>query len=345
MKEKLAVPWEEVKHYCSTSGTTGAPEPIPFTRNDFERGCINNLCRATWAMGLRPIDVAQNLSGFVCFSRVSEALGATALKEHAGRGNLDNQIMLAKTTGVTVLEHLPSLALQYFDRAKELGIDLNVRLVIGLGEPWAESYKKRVEEEYGVTFKSAYGLTEAGELSGECEYGGGMHISADTCILEVIDPETHQVLAPGQEGELVVTNFFRRAVPRIRFRTSDITKILPYEPCPCGRTHPKMAAVKGRLSYVINVRGRKLFPVDVEEVLGSISDLGHEYQIIRDRPGEQERLEVRVEHRPDVKRLDDLENRLKEEFNQKLGVPSEVELVPVGSIGRALFKAQRIVAT
>jgi phenylacetate-CoA ligase len=291
--------------------------------------------------------MVQNLSGFTCQSRIDEALGAAVIREHVGRGNLDQQIILAHQMNVTVLMHLPSLVLQYFDRAAELGIDIKkskLRLVIGAGEPWAESYRKKIEAEYGVIFRNIYGVAQAGELAGECEHDDGMHYNADLYFLEIIDPETKEVLELGEEGELVVTSFFRKAVPRIRYRTGDITKIMPYKPCPCGRTSPKISAVKGKLASLINVGEKRFFPIDVEEVIGSIPELGREYQIILDKPKEQERLKVNVEYKPEVKELAAVRSRVENQIGQSLGVESEVGLVPLGSIGRALFKAQRVVA-
>lgn len=348
LEDKMAIPMSKVKQVCSTSGTvSGFTQPVPLSEGDFRTQCVNALARFRWAAGERPNDVIQCLLPWNCQLVAIRALGAGILLEQTGRGKLDNQIKLAKIMGVTVLEQMASLVLSYFERAKELGIDIRetkLRLIFSVGEGWAESYKKKVEAVYGTPFRSFYGVTEAGELAYECEYGGGMHIAADLCIIEVIDPETKQVLGPGEEGELVVTNLIREAIPVIRYRVGDIAKILPYEPCLCGRTLPKMSMVKGRISQLVNVKGRKLFPMDVEEIVGNIPDLGHEYQIILDRPGEQEKLKVRVEYAPEVKKLTNLRKRVEEELNQSLGVESEVELVPVGSIGRALFKAQRVVA-
>ena len=348
MEEKLAVPWEEIKHFCSTSGTTAFPELHAFTKSDFYIGCVDNECRLKWCAGLRPGDVIQNLLlPFSCQSIIDANLGATEIMQHVGRGNLDHQVLLANKAKVTVIEHFPSLVLRYFDRAKELGINIKespLRLVIGAGEGWAESYRKRIEAEYGVIFHQLYGMSEVAEFASECEYRGGMHILADTCIVEVVDPETLEVLGTGEYGEVVVTNFFRKAVPRIRYRTKDIACLLPYEPCPCGRTLPKLSMIKGRMSQLINVKDKRFFPVDVEEVLGGISDLGNEYQIIRDKP-ELDRLMVKVEHKPKGKDLRTLANHVEEALYDRLGVESKVELVPPGSIGHPLVKAMRVITT
>jgi phenylacetate-CoA ligase len=168
--------------------------------------------------------------------------------------------------GVTVIEHLPSLVLRYFERAKELGIEIKqteLRMIVGVGEGWAEAYKKKVEEEHGVPFLTSYGLYEFGHIATECEQRQGMHIIGDQFIVEVIDPETLQVLNAGQEGELLVTTLMADAMPLIRYRTGDVGSLLPYEPCPCGRTHPKISMVKGRVTQIFEIRGKKLLPIDI----------------------------------------------------------------------------------
>jgi phenylacetate-CoA ligase len=273
-------------------------------------------------------------------------LGANAIMSHAGRGILDNQIRLGNELNVTVIQHLPSLVLSYFRRAAELGIDIKrskLRLVAGIGEGWADAYRKKIEADYDVVFHGMYGMSEGAEIAADCGYGG-MHTAGESCIVEVIDPETHRVLGPGEEGELVITNLYREAMPVIRYRTDDIGCLLPYQPCPCGRTHPKISMIRGRLSQIIPVKDKKFFPVDIEEVLGGIPDLGYEYQIILERPGEQERLKLKVECLPQVNKLDVLKSRVEDEIGQRLGVESEVELVPQDSIGHAVVKAQRVIA-
>ena len=346
IEDKLSVPWEEVHQYCSSTGTTGFPEPILFTRSDYDIGCIDGVCRLYWTAGVRPSDVVQSLLGVPCHFVAPRALGARSVGEQVGRGGLDHRVVLAKMMHVTVLVHFPSLALQYFARARELGIDTReteLRLLVGIGEGWAESYTRKVEADYGVTFRGFFGVATAGEIASGCGYGG-MHIVGDRHVLEIIDPETKQVLPPGEEGELVVTNLIRRAIPKIRIREGDISRILPHEPCPCGRTHPKLSMIRGRMSQLINVKGKRFFPVDIEEVLGGIPDLGYEWQIIRDKPV-LDRLMVKVEHKPEVKDLGALANRVEEALFDGLGVESEAELVPPGSIGHPLVKAMRVITT
>jgi len=264
----------------------------------------------------------------------------------AGRGNLDNQIMLDQMVGVTVIEHLPSMVLKYFERAKELGIDIKeskLRLISCAGEGWAETYKRRVESEYEVKVRTAYGSVDAGLIAAECEGADGMHIFSDLCAVEVIDPETLEVLGPGQEGEIVITLLWTEATPIIRYRTGDVAGLLPYEPCRCGRTLPQMSKVKGRVTLSVKVKGKRIFPIDVEEVVAKTPGLGDEYQIVQDKPGEQDKLKVKVEAKPEVRDREAMKKQVQETLSRDLGVESEVELVPLGTFGRAMFKAQRII--
>jgi phenylacetate-CoA ligase len=347
LEDKLSVPWSDVNQCCSSSGTTGFPEPLAMTRNDFDIACIDSAARLEWTIGMRPKDIVQHTMGLPCLNLVSRAIGAATVGEQAGRGRLDNQIVLGKMMHVTVLEAMPSMALQYFERAKELGIDIretDIRLIVGIGEGIAESFKKKAKDDYGIVFRDYYAASTAGELAAECDFGGGLHIGADRIIMETVNPDTQKMLGPGEEGELVMTNLIRRAIPRIRIRISDVASILPYEPCSCGRTHPKMSKVRGRMVQIIDVKGKKLFPIDVEEVLRTIPELGFDYQIILDKP-KLNSLKIKVEYKPEVKDIPILVKKVEEAIYNGLGVESEAELVPKGSIGRVLFKAQRVIST
>jgi phenylacetate-CoA ligase len=347
LENKLSVPWSEVKQCCSSSGTTGFPEPLAMTRNDFDTACIDSAARLEWTIGVRPTDIVQHLMGLPCLSMVSRALGAATVGEQAGRGRLENQIVLGKMMHVTVLETMPSMAFQYFEKAKELGIDIretDIRLIVGIGEGIAESFKKKAKNDYGIIFRDYYAASTAGELAAECDCGKGLHISADRIILETVNPDTQEMLGPGEEGELVMTNLIRRAIPRIRIRISDVASLLPYEACPCGRTLPKMSKVRGRMVQTIRVKDKKFFPIDVEEVLGTIPELGFDYQIIFDKP-KLEKLKLRVEYKPEVEDARPLVKKVEQTIHNGLGVESDVELVPKGSIGRVLFKAQRVITT
>jgi len=348
ISDKLAVPIDEVKEVSSTSGTlSGFTQPFMLTKKE-ARLYYQNEARVRAICGVIPSDVVQVLTGFECCRNGYYYLGSTVLMDHAGRRNIDHQVRLTQVMGVTVLEHLPSHVLLYFERAKQLGIDIRqtkLRLVVGVGEGWAEAYKKKVEAEYDVPFRSAYGLVETSVVAGECSEGNGMHMVMDNFIIEVIDPETGENLMDGEEGELVITPLNNVAMPLLRYRTGDVGSILPYKPCKCGNTHPKISMVRGRVSQFIKVKGKRILPMDIEEVVAITSGLGDEYQIILDSPGELEKLKVRAEIRPEIQNAEDVKNKLEETIRKNLGIESEVELVPLGSLGRSLFKAQRVIKT
>jgi phenylacetate-CoA ligase len=345
--ERITVPLSEVKAYCSSGGTTGIPDILPRTQEDWEE-CFARVCRVFWTLGIRPGDTIRMLTGFECHQRAYELLGASVMLLHAGRGVLDNQIRLDQMANVNILNHIASLVWQYFERARELGVKHTIRKVLAVGEGLASSYEHKLEQRYGFTFfPNSYGSTEARFNAVECEERQGMHILADRCIVEVIDPETKKVLGPGEEGELIITTLLpNECVPMIRWRSADIATLLPYEPCPCGRTAPKISSkIRGRMAFMTRVKGIRVFPMDVEEALGNIPEAGDEFQIIREKPGEQEILKLRVEHSPEVKKLDALRGKIEDAVGQALGIDAEVELVPPGSIKRVLFKAQRLINT
>jgi phenylacetate-CoA ligase len=348
LSDKLAVPMAEVKEVSSTSGTlSGFTQPFMMTKKE-AKAYYQNESRVRAICGVTPADVVQVLTGFECCRNGYYYLGSTVLMDHAGRRNMDHQIRLTQVMGVTVLEHLPSHVLLYFERAKQLGIDIRktkLRMVVGVGEGWAEAYRKKVEKEYGIPFRSAYGLVETSVVAGECQVGGGMHAVMDNFVIEVIDPETGKNLTPGEEGELVITPLNNVAMPIIRYRTGDVGSLIPYERCKCGNTHQKISLVRGRVSQFIKVGGNRILPMDIEEVVAITPGLGDEYQIIVDSPGELKRLKIRAEIRPETQNREELKKEMGEMARRKLGIEIEVELVAVGTLGRSLFKAQRVIRT
>jgi len=345
LKDRIAISEEEIKMYHSTSGTVGAVVPIPFSQKDEEAFLRDGEARGRWTMGVRPWDVVQVLTRFDCCFLGYKELGASLVLLSAGRYNPDHQIHLTKESGVTVIEHMPSLLLQYFEKMEQMGIHIKntkLRMVSGVGEGWAQSYKKKVEEKYGIPFMTLYGAVETAPFfAAECEVREGMHVSGDLGILEVVDPDTGLCLGEGEEGELVVTLFQREAMPLIRYRVGDVGAILPYRPCLCGRTMPKMSYVKGRVSQIMKIGGRKILPIDVEEVVAKFEDLENEFRIICEKP-EMEALKLRIEHKSGVKELRALQKKVEEALFKELGIEAEVELVSTGTLERVTFKAQRI---
>jgi len=346
--DKLAVPMEEVKEVSSTSGTlSGFTQPFMMTKKE-AKAYYQNEARMRAICGVTASDVVQVLTGFECCRNGYYYLGSTVLMDHAGRRNMDHQIRLTQVMGVTVLEHLPSHVLLYFEKAKQLGIDIKktkLRMVVGVGEGWAEAYRKKVEQEYGIPFRSAYGLVETSVLAAECAGGGGMHTAMDNFIIEVIDPETGKNLVPGEEGELVITPLNNIAMPLIRYRTGDVGSVIPYQRCNCGNTHQKISLVRGRVAQFIKVGGNRILPMDIEEIVAITPGLGDEYQIIVDSPGELKRLKIKAEIRPETQNREAVKKEMEEMTRRNLGIEIEVEFVPLGTLGRSLFKAQRIIRT
>jgi phenylacetate-CoA ligase len=188
-----------------------------------------------------------------------------------------------------------------------------------------------------------YGSSEGGYIAGECEQEEGMHILSDYYIVEVIDPDTEEVLGPGEDGEIVITPLWNEAMPLIRYRMGDVGSLFPFEPCPCGRTHPKISMVRGRVAHIIKVKDKKILPIDIEEVLASIPGLGNEHQIIMSGVESADGLKVKIETSPEIKELKRLKEQTEEALHQRLGIETEVELIPSGSLDRANFKAQRFI--
>jgi len=345
LEDRIAVPAEEVRMVHSTSGTVGAVVPIPFTRRDEEAFLKEGEARARWTMGVRPSDVVQVLTRFDCCSLGYRELGAASVLMSAGRYNTDHQIDLTQKAGVTVLEHMPSFLLSYLERMEALGVHIaetGLRMASGVGEGWAESYKRRVEQRYGIPFMTLYGAVEISPFfAAECEARDGLHINADQGILEVIDPETGLLLPDGEEGEMVVTMFQREAMPLIRYRVGDLGRIMPHETCACGRTLPKISYVKGRVSQRISIGGKKILPIDVEEVVARFDELENEFRIICDAP-QMNVLKLRVEHKDDVKALESLRGKIEEALFDELGLNAEVDMVSRGTLERVTFKAQRV---
>ncbi len=349
VRERVTVPFTEVRKICSSGGTTGVPSPFPRTQSDFD-DIVDRNTRACWMAGIRPSDIVQIRPMYECFPLAVAGTGASNLTLCAGRGNMDSQIRLAQMLGATVVVDGLALALQYLRRAEEIGIlvkDTKLRAAWGIGEGWSDSYTRKMEARWGIKFlPRAYGTSDMGSITAvECDERNGLHTFADKCLFEIIDPETQEVLGPGEEGEMVVTTLTLQALPLIRWRTSDITTMLPYEPCPCGRTLPKISPIKGRIAFSVKVKGKRVYPGDVEEVVASVPGLGEEYQMIADKPGELENLRIKVEVEPQVKDLKALKSKTEAEFKKQLGVESEVELVPIGAIAPAVWKAQRLIKT
>lgn len=348
LEDKLAVPWESITEIMTTSGTlSGFTQPIVMTDNDVEM--INSLFgRCVRMAGVGKEDIIQLLGPFDSFLPVLKKLSSKVIPSIAGRMILDNQIMIAKSVGTSVIFTLPSYLVRLCERARELGIDLRndtaIQIALGAGEPFSIPVKKRIEAEYGIYLYDMYGFSESAIVAGECRQRDGLHIWADHFLSEVIDPETLRPLSPGEEGELVITTLKKEAMPLIRYRTGDLTRLLDDKPCGCGRTHPKIAPIRGRVDHIIRIQGTKLLPSDIEDFIVGTPMLGNEYRIIADRKGELDILRIKVEQAPGISFTNELREEVEAGFHQKTSLRSQIEVVPHGTLQKTQFKAQRIIS-
>ncbi len=354
----FTVPLEQVVRVHASSGTTGKPTVGGYTRADVELWA-EVMARTVTSGGITSQDVVHNAYGYGLFTGGlgfhlgAEKVGATVIPMSGGLTR--RQVMLMEDFGATALTCTPSYALVIGEEAAEMGVDFKKRMKVRVGifgaEPWSEKMRHEIEEKLGVKAYDIYGLTEliGPGVSVECERHTGMHIQEDHFLAEIIDPDTGEQLPYDEEGELVFTTLTKEAMPVIRYRTRDRTR-LHAEKCACGRTTVRMEKVLGRTDDMLIVRGVNLFPQLIEKTLLSIEDIEPHYQIVIDRPKDQlDTLEVWVEASPrlfqpiDTRRLDELQSRVSSELMQTLGISAVVKLMGPKSIQRSEGKAKRVV--
>ena len=353
----MAVPHEQVVRIHSSSGTTGKPIIAPYTQGDIDTWS-EIMARTLAAGGATKDDVIQNAYGYGLFTGGlgfhygAERLGASVIPTSGG--NTKRQILLLQDLETTVITCTPSYALILDETAKDMGIDLrDTKLRLGFmgAEPWSEQMRGDIEERLGILAINIYGLTEiiGPGVSVECPYKCGMHIAEDHFLVEVINPETGEQLPYGEEGELVITTLTKEAQPVIRFRTKDIVSLNP-EPCDCGRTLVRMSRVTGRSDDMLIVRGVNVFPSQIESVLLAIEGVEPHYMIVVDRQHvfKSDELEIWVEVSEEVfsdemLKMENLEQRLREEMDSVLGISAHIKLVEPKTIARTEGKAKRVV--
>jgi len=351
----FAVPLEQVVRIHSSSGTTGKPTVVGYTRHDMEVW-IEVMVRTYLMADVNEKDVVHNAYGYGLFTGGlgfhygAEALGASVVP--ASSGFTKRQLMLMKDFGATILCSTPSFALHLAEVAKEEGYDLHKDFKLRAGffgaEPASPGLKKAVAESWGIQYVEAYGLSEiiGPGVAATCKHGH-LHVFEDHFIPEIIDPETGEVLPEGEEGELVITTLSKQALPMIRYRTKDIT-VLRKEPCPCGRTLKWIEGIRGRADDMLIVNGVNVFPSQVEHVITKVEGVTPNYVIVVDKKGVLDKLEVWVE--VDEKLLTDgvgtlerLQKKLEEELLNHLFIRAKVKLVEPKTLERSMGKAKRIV--
>ena len=351
----FAVPRDQIVRVHASSGTTGNPTVVGYTKGDIELW-KDLIARTLAAGGVRPGDMVQNAYGYGLFTG---GLGVHNGIEHLGAavlpisgGNTERQIKLMRDFGVTAITCTPSYALFLADAARDRGLtpdDLPVRVGFHGAEPWTNEMRAQLEAKMGIDALDIYGLSEMGGpgVSYECLCKGGMHINEDHYLAEIVDPQTLRTLPEGQVGELVITTLSRTAQPLIRYRTRDLCSLI-YEPCECGRTFARMTKPVGRSDDMLIIRGVNVFPSQIEEVLMSIPEIEPHYQILVDRKGYLDMVEVWIEVGEDIfpETMGDLE-RFEKSVQAKiynvLGIQVKVRLKEPKTIQRSEGKAVRVV--
>ena len=352
----FTVPMDEVVRVHASSGTTGKPTVVGYTKKDLETWS-GLMARALTLAGATSKDMVHNAYGYGLFTGGLgahygiERLGATVIP--VSGGNTKRQITIMQDFKSSVLLATPSYALNLAEAMEGLGVDpatLSLRVGVFGAEPWSENMREEVERKLNIKAVDIYGLSEVmgPGVSMQCLEGKkGMHIFEDHFLPEIIDPETGEVLPPGEKGELVFTTLTKEAFPIIRYRTKDISRLI-YDTCECGRTLVRMEKVTGRTDDMLIIRGVNVFPSQVEHVLMGIEGVEPHYQIVVNRVGNMDTMDVEVEvseniFSDEIRVLESLTNRIQADIKDILGVTCKVKLVEPRTIQRSEGKAQRVI--
>ena len=351
----LAVPHSEVVRMHASSGTTGKPTTIYLTAEDLARS-TDITTRSVVCTGTGAADVFQNMmtyglfTGGIVLHYGAENLGAMVIP--ASSGNTARQFQLMKDFKTTVIHATPSYMLYLHSRMDEFGIkpsDLHLKKAFVGAEPHSEDVRKKIERLWGIDVYNSYGLSEMNGpgLAFECQYKDCMHVWEDAYIMEIINPETLEPVPDGEEGELVLTILQRDAMPLLRYRTRDLTRIIPGQ-CKCGRTHRRVARMKGRSDDMLIINGVNIFPSQIEEVVMRMHEVGTNYLIVVEKSGPLDKLTVKVEVTKeiltdDTRDLYALKAKIAENLKASIFINPVVELHEHGSLPVSEGKAKRVV--
>ncbi len=351
----VAVDNSEIVRMHASSGTTGKSTVIFYTQKDID-SWADLIARGMTATGTTRNDVFQNMMGYGLFTGGlglhygAERLGCMVIP--SSTGNSLKQIQLIEDFNSAAIHITPSYALHLVDVVKEQGInphDLNIERAYLGAEPYSEATRQKLEELWGFKAFNFYGLSEMNGpgVAGECELQDGMHVWEDFYIVEVINPETGEQLPDGEEGELVFTHINREAMPILRYRTRDLTRIIP-EKCKCGRTHRRIERIKGRTDDMMIVGGVNVFPSQIESVLMKIPEVGNNYQIVLERKNNLDRMNIRVElyskmFHGDLAELKTLNKKIVDELRALIIINPKIELLEPGSLPPSMGKAVRVI--
>jgi len=352
----LTMPKKEIVRLHSSSGTTGNPTVVFHNRHDLD-SWANLVARSLFIAGVRDTDVFQNICGYglftggLGFQYGIEKLGALSIP--AGAGNSLRQIKLMRDYGTTAAHAIPSYLGRLYEVFETEGLDpkkdTQLRTFVIGAEPHTDEQRRRIEEMYGVKAYNSFGLTEMNGpgVAFECEYQDGMHIWEDAYLVEIVNPDTLEPVPDGDYGELVITTLDRQAMPLIRYRTRDITRIIPGQ-CKCGRTHRRIDRITGRSDDMFIIKGCNVFPMQIEGILLKIPEVGSDYMITLENMNGNDEMVVEVEvkrdwFRGDIRRLESLTRSITAQIRDEVLVKPAVKLVEAGSLPKPEGKAVRVI--
>jgi len=350
----LAIPLEDVVRLHSSSGTTGIPTVIYFSREDITRWA-DFMARCIYATGCTKNDVFQNMityglfTGGLGFHQGGEEVGMLVIP--AGAGNTARQFKMMQDYKTTVLHATPSFLLHLETKMKEAGVkreSLFIKRAFAGAEPYSEDTRKRIETLLNVDVYNSYGLSEMNGpgVAFECQCKDGLHIWEDGYIAEIVNPDTLEPVKEGETGELILTILCREATPILRYRTRDLTSFYT-DPCACGRTHRKLRRITGRSDDMLIINGVNVFPSQIEEVIMSMKEVGNNYLIVVEKDGALDRLTVKTEvnaetFMDDSRLLNALKDKIAETLQVSISIRAKVELHESGSLPISQGKAVRV---
>lgn len=346
---------EDLVRYHVSSGTTGKPTVVGYTQNDIDLW-TTSLARALTSCGLGRGDVIQVSYGYGLFTGGlglhygAERIGATVLPTSVG--NTERQIELMQDLGSTAIACTPSYLLHMGEVAEKMGVsirkDTKLRTAILGAEPWTEGMRNRMQDRLGIKAYDIYGTSElSGPMFTECAEQKGFHVWSDIALTEIIDPRTEEPVGPGEKGELTITILKKEALPMIRYRIGDITS-MDDSTCPCGRTHPRIQRITGRVDDMLIIRGINVFPSQVEYALMTVPEVGQHFQIIVERKGALDNMLVRVELSKEsfsdkINDIMQVRQKVEHKLRNSLNVNVDVELVEPGSLPRFEGKSKKVI--
>ena len=343
-----AVPESEIVRIHSSSGTTGTPVIIPYTQQDVIDWAVQ-FARCYEMAGITKDDRIQITPGYglwtagIGFQLGAERLGAMAVP--MGPGNTDKQIRFMKDMQSTALCATSSYALLLAEEIAKRGVrdELNLKRAVIGSERWGHKMRQRIANELGVKIYDIYGLTEVygPGIGVSCDYECGMHVWDDYCYFEIVDPKTGKVLPDGEIGELVITTLRKEGAPLVRYRTHDLSRIIPGE-CECGSPFPRIDTLIGRTDDMVKVKGVNIFPAQIEEIIKFTDGASSEYQVMIDHLEGKDIMTVFFETDAGVEDREQIERNMESIFKGKLGMTPNAKAVAIGELPRSEKKTQRI---